>query len=578
MPEYSAEIAAAQQCLDDFMAAFNARDLPAFEKTFNFPSVRLASNKLVILEPGYHKPEMFARGALADWDHSAWERRDVIHAGRDKVHIDTRFTRYRARRQRDRQLRLDLRRDLRERALGREGALFVRPLRNEAPGRAGWRADVRRPVPDPRRARRRDRRARRSPDVEPARSPSSCGAASASTSCRRTRSTRRRRPTGCARSTGCVDGARGRPARAEGGRAVSLRGRAALRAAQRRRARAVGEPRAARRRARARDLGRARRVRPRLRLPGPRVGSVRHVLRARHGARRRGSSTTRCGRRSTATCAQRAVELLVALARNAPGRSARLALRRGRRRARPRPGRARRRVAGRDGALRASAARARARAASLSERAARAALLRRLPRVGDPADLRRPRRRASRSSSGCARRRRTRSRRASGAVCAHVEVFAARARPDEIDARRLAITRRTIADGMITYPPLARFPEVEDAGWGALHRALRGEIDRATPRSREVQGAAESRAGGDAMSLLAMEGLVGADHRRRLGDRSRDARGDARRGRAGRGARPAAAAARDGVLPLVVRRHRPGIGRRGGGRGGRRTSAGSTCS
>jgi hypothetical protein len=96
MADHSAEIAAAQKCLDDFMAAFNARDLPAFEKTFNFPSVRLASNTLVILEPGYHKPGMFERGALADWHHAAWERREVIHAGPDKVHLDTRFTRYRA--------------------------------------------------------------------------------------------------------------------------------------------------------------------------------------------------------------------------------------------------------------------------------------------------------------------------------------------------------------------------------------------------------------------------------------------------------------------------------------------------
>lgn len=93
---HSAEIAAAQKCLDDFMAAFNARDLPAFEKTFNFPSVRLASNTLVLIEPGYHKPGMFERGALADWHHSAWQRREVIHAGPDKVHLDTRFTRYRA--------------------------------------------------------------------------------------------------------------------------------------------------------------------------------------------------------------------------------------------------------------------------------------------------------------------------------------------------------------------------------------------------------------------------------------------------------------------------------------------------
>jgi len=89
-------IASAMDCLDAFMAAFNARDLNAFEATFNFPSVRLASNTLAIIEPGYHQPQMFEQGALKDWDHSAWERRAVIHAGEDKVHIDTRFTRYRA--------------------------------------------------------------------------------------------------------------------------------------------------------------------------------------------------------------------------------------------------------------------------------------------------------------------------------------------------------------------------------------------------------------------------------------------------------------------------------------------------
>ena len=89
-------IAAAQKVLDDFMAAFNARDVEAFEATFNFPSVRLASNTLVLIEQGYHTPEMLSRGALSEWHHSAWERREVIHAGADKVHLDTRFTRYRA--------------------------------------------------------------------------------------------------------------------------------------------------------------------------------------------------------------------------------------------------------------------------------------------------------------------------------------------------------------------------------------------------------------------------------------------------------------------------------------------------
>jgi hypothetical protein len=96
MTEHIAEIAAAMRCLDDFMSAFNARDVAAFDATFNFPSVRLASNTLTLIQPGHHTPEMFRTGALAEWSHSAWERREVIHSGPDKVHFDTRFTRYRA--------------------------------------------------------------------------------------------------------------------------------------------------------------------------------------------------------------------------------------------------------------------------------------------------------------------------------------------------------------------------------------------------------------------------------------------------------------------------------------------------
>ncbi len=97
MSDHAEAIAGATKCLDDFMTAFNARDLAAWEATFNFPSVRLASNTLVIIDkPGWHPPDTFTRGALAQWHHSAWERRCVIHAGADKVHFDTCFTRYRA--------------------------------------------------------------------------------------------------------------------------------------------------------------------------------------------------------------------------------------------------------------------------------------------------------------------------------------------------------------------------------------------------------------------------------------------------------------------------------------------------
>lgn len=93
--DFPAEVAAAQAVLDRFMAAFNARNVEAFEATFNFPSIRLASGRLITLNKGDMTPERFTTGALAEWDHSAWDRREVIHAGADKVHIDTRFTRYR---------------------------------------------------------------------------------------------------------------------------------------------------------------------------------------------------------------------------------------------------------------------------------------------------------------------------------------------------------------------------------------------------------------------------------------------------------------------------------------------------
>jgi multiple sugar transport system substrate-binding protein len=83
---------------------------------------------------------------------------------------------------------------------------------------------------------------------------------------------------------------------------------------------------------------------------------------------------------------------------------------------------------------------------------------------------------------------------ASGTVCAHVDAFARVEPVDDKDARRLAVTRDTIANAMITYPPLARFPEVEDAGWTAINAALRGGLDPKTAVG-EIQRAAEEALG-----------------------------------------------------------------------------------
>jgi len=88
--------AQAMRLLDEFMAAFNARDLEAWERTFNYPSVRLASGRLVLIEnPGFHPPDMFDRFVRQGWHHSVWDHRKVINSSDDKVHFDTRFTRYR---------------------------------------------------------------------------------------------------------------------------------------------------------------------------------------------------------------------------------------------------------------------------------------------------------------------------------------------------------------------------------------------------------------------------------------------------------------------------------------------------
>jgi ABC-type glycerol-3-phosphate transport system substrate-binding protein len=79
---------------------------------------------------------------------------------------------------------------------------------------------------------------------------------------------------------------------------------------------------------------------------------------------------------------------------------------------------------------------------------------------------------------------------AGGSMCAHPDALAAVQPDDAIDEARLAITRSTIAEAMITYPPHPRFPEIEDAGWSAIRIAIRGE---STARSalEAVQAVAE---------------------------------------------------------------------------------------
>ena len=75
-------------------------------------------------------------------------------------------------------------------------------------------------------------------------------------------------------------------------------------------------------------------------------------------------------------------------------------------------------------------------------------------------------------------------------MCAHRGALAAVEPRDAVDRRRLEITRQMIDEGMITYPPLVRFPEIEDAGWSAIRDALRG-LHSPAAAARAIQSAAE---------------------------------------------------------------------------------------
>jgi hypothetical protein len=92
-PQVEAEV---MKLLDEYMSAWNRADLAAWERTFHFPHYRLASGKMTVLDwPGVQDtPAPWAPGS--DWHHSAWRRRRIVHASDKKVHVDTRFTRYRA--------------------------------------------------------------------------------------------------------------------------------------------------------------------------------------------------------------------------------------------------------------------------------------------------------------------------------------------------------------------------------------------------------------------------------------------------------------------------------------------------
>ena len=89
-------IAEAMAVLDAHMAGLNARDEAAIGATLHFPHYRLSQGRMQVWEkPDQYFADFLAR-AGGGWDRSAWDFRNVVAAGPEKVHLDVQFTRYRA--------------------------------------------------------------------------------------------------------------------------------------------------------------------------------------------------------------------------------------------------------------------------------------------------------------------------------------------------------------------------------------------------------------------------------------------------------------------------------------------------
>ena len=90
--------ATTMKLLDEYMAAWNSKDVTAWERTFHFPHYRLTSSKMTVLEQPSQQDEarLWQTMAASGWHHSKWDRRRIVHASADKIHVDTKFTRYRA--------------------------------------------------------------------------------------------------------------------------------------------------------------------------------------------------------------------------------------------------------------------------------------------------------------------------------------------------------------------------------------------------------------------------------------------------------------------------------------------------
>jgi len=97
-PKHHSAVQASMKVLDDFMLAFNGRNMSAWSETLNYPHVRFASQKVRVWQTigEFSATPPFAALDNIGWDHSSWISRKVVMKSPTKVHIATVFQRFNA--------------------------------------------------------------------------------------------------------------------------------------------------------------------------------------------------------------------------------------------------------------------------------------------------------------------------------------------------------------------------------------------------------------------------------------------------------------------------------------------------
>ncbi len=92
-----AAIAAARGVMDEFMSAFNGRDVSALADTLLFPHVLVASNGVAVTpdkKSFVAAMDMTEFAEQFDWEFSQWDSIEAIQSGPAKVHFKVKFSRF----------------------------------------------------------------------------------------------------------------------------------------------------------------------------------------------------------------------------------------------------------------------------------------------------------------------------------------------------------------------------------------------------------------------------------------------------------------------------------------------------